>query len=227
MKKRVFYTELSYLLGMVILAFAAAMMTRADFGLSMVVAPAYLLHLKVSELLPFFSFGMAEYTLQAVLLIVLCLAVRRFRLCYLFSFVTAVLYGFVLDGSLWLRSFIPMDSIALRFAFYVVGMVLCALGVSLFFHTYISPEVYELFVKEVSGKFKVDIHKVKTVYDCISCLAAVVMSFAFFGMWQFEGVNWGTIVCALVNGWLIGQVTKLLEKHFDFRDAMKWKPYFE
>jgi uncharacterized membrane protein YczE len=53
------------------------------------------------------------------------------------------------------------------------------------------------------------------------------MSFAFFGMWQFEGVNWGTIVCAVVNGWLIGQVTKLLEKHFDFRDAMKWKPYFE
>ena len=227
MKKRVFYTELSYLLGMVILAFAAAMMTRADFGLSMVVAPAYLLHLKVSELLPFFSFGMAEYTLQAVLLIVLCLAVRRFRLSYLFSFVTAVLYGLVLDGSLWLLSFLPMDSIALRFVFYVVGMVLCALGVSLFFHTYISPEVYELFVKEVSGKFKVDIHKVKTVYDCISCLAAVVMSFAFFGMWQFEGVNWGTIVCALVNGWLIGQVTKLLEKHFDFRDAMKWKPYFE
>ena len=227
MKKRVFYTELSYLLGMVILAFAAAMMTRADFGLSMVVAPAYLLHLKVSELLPFFSFGMAEYTLQAVLLIVLCLAVRRFRLSYLFSFVTAVLYGFVLDGSLWLLSFIPMDSIALRFVFYVVGMVLCALGVSLFFHTYISPEVYELFVKEVSGKFKVDIHKVKTVYDCISSLAAVIMSFAFFGMWQFEGVNWGTIVCALVNGWLIGQVTKLLEKHFDFRDAMKWKRYFE
>ena len=227
MKKRVFYTELSYLLGMVILAFAAAMMTRADFGLSMVVAPAYLLHLKVSEVLPFFSFGMAEYTLQALLLIVLCLAVRRFRLSYLFSFVTAVLYGFVLDGLLWLLSFLPMDSIALRFVFYVVGMVLCALGVSLFFHTYISPEVYELFVKEVSGKFKVDIHKVKTVYDCISCLAAVVMSFAFFGMWQFEGVNWGTIVCALVNGWLIGQVTKLLEKHFDFRDAMKWKPYFE
>ena len=227
MKKRVFYTELSYLLGMVILAFAAAMMTRADFGLSMVVAPAYLLHLKVSEVLPFFSFGMAEYTLQALLLIVLCLAVRRFRLSYLFSFVTAVLYGFVLDGLLWLLSFLPMDSIALRFVFYVVGMVLCALGVSLFFHTYISPEVYELFVKEVSGKFKVDIHKVKTVYDCISCLAAVVMSFAFFGMWQFEGVNWGTIVCALVNGWLIGQVTKLLEKHFDFRDAMKWKRYFE
>ena len=127
MKKRVFYTELSYLLGMVILAFAAAMMTRADFGLSMVVAPAYLLHLKVSEVLPFFSFGMAEYTLQALLLIVLCLAVRRFRLSYLFSFVTAVLYGFVLDGLLWLLSFLPMDSIALRFVFYVVGMVLCAL----------------------------------------------------------------------------------------------------
>ena len=227
MKKRVFYSELSYLFGLLILAFAAAMMTRADFGLSMVVAPAYLLHLKVSQYLPFFSFGMAEYTLQTVLLLALCFVMRRFRLSYLFSFVTAVLYGFALDGSLWLLSFIPMDSGALRLVFYVVGMVLCSLGVSLFFHTYISPEVYELFVKELSSKLYADIHKVKTVYDCISCLVAVVMSFAFFGLWHFEGVEWGTIVCALINGWMIGKAAKLLEHCFDFRDALPWRKHFE
>ena len=62
MKKSVFYTELSYVFGMLILALGFAMMTYADFGLSMVVAPAYLLHLKVSQYLPFFSFGTAEYT---------------------------------------------------------------------------------------------------------------------------------------------------------------------
>ncbi len=49
MKEKVFYTELSYALGLIIMAFAAAFTEKADFGMSMVVAPAYILHLKVSE----------------------------------------------------------------------------------------------------------------------------------------------------------------------------------
>ena len=40
----VFYTELAYVLGILALALGTALMERADFGVSMVVAPAYLLH---------------------------------------------------------------------------------------------------------------------------------------------------------------------------------------
>lgn len=227
MKKSVFYTELSYVFGMLILALGSAMMTYADFGLSMVVAPAYLLHLKVSQYLPFFSFGTAEYTLQAVLLIAMCLVLRRFRLSYLFSFVTAVLYGFTLDGSLLLLSFIPADSMAVRIVYYVLGMVLCSVGVALFFRTYIAPEVYELFVKELAAKLGARIPTVKTIYDCASCGIAIVLSFVFFGLWHLEGVGWGTVVCALINGKLIGWISAWLEKRFEFRDGKNWRKYFE
>ena len=48
MKKTVLYTELAYVLGMVGLSLSVALMTRADFGVSMVVAPAYLLYLKLN-----------------------------------------------------------------------------------------------------------------------------------------------------------------------------------
>ena len=95
--KKTFYTELSYLLGILILALGTAFMERANFGVSMVVAPAYILHLKISEYLPFFSFGMACYTFQAVLLVVLMLVVRKRKLSYLFSFFSAVIFGFTLD----------------------------------------------------------------------------------------------------------------------------------
>ena len=40
---------------------------------------------------------MAEYSLQALLIIVLSFIMKGFRRKYLFSFVTAVLYGTVLD----------------------------------------------------------------------------------------------------------------------------------
>ncbi len=226
MKKKVLYTELAYALGMVGLSLSVALMTRADFGVSMVVASAYLLYLKLNPVWPFFTFGMAEYTLQAVLLLFTILAVKKFRPYFLFSFVTAVLYGFLLDGWMAVTAGLPADTLVLRGAWYGLGLVLGAMSIACFFKTYIAPEVYELLVKELSEKLDRPTHRVKTVYDCVSCAAAIIMSFAFFGLGRFEGVKWGTVVCALVNGWLIGRFTALYEKRFDFQDALPWRKYF-
>ena len=96
-RKKVFYSEAAYALGILILALGTALMERADFGVSMVVAPAYLLHLKLSQYLPWYSFGVSEYILQAVLLVALALCMGKFKKGYLFSFLTAVLYGAALD----------------------------------------------------------------------------------------------------------------------------------
>lgn len=218
--KRVFYSELAYVFGIVTLALGTAFMERADFGMSMIVAPAYLLHLRISQLFPAFSFGMAEYTLQAALIVLLSAALRRFKPEYLFSFVTAVIYGVTLDAMIALVAMIPAGGIVARLAFYVAGMVICALGVSMLFHTYIPPEAYELFVKEVSARTGKDIHAVKTAYDCVSCFVGVMLSFAFFGLWHFEGVKLGTIFCALVNGSLIGVCSRAIESAFEFKDAL-------
>lgn len=227
MKKKTFYTELSYIIGLTLLALSAALMEKADFGLSMVVAPAYLLHLKLSQYLPFFTFGMAEYTFQALLLVIMVIVLRKFKLSYLFSFVTAVLYGLILDFMIMVVNFIPSETFAMRIVLYVLGLVGCASGVSLLFHTYISPEVYELFVKEVSALLGININRFKTIYDCSSCMIAIIMSFAFFGLWQFEGVKIGTVVCAIVNGYIISMFSKLYERFFDFKDGLKLRQYFE
>ncbi len=227
MRKTKFYTELAYVLGIAALALGTALMERADFGLSMVVAPAYLIYLKLSQVWGFVTFGMAEYTLQACLLAVMVLILRRFRISYLFSFVTAVIYGFALDGSMTLVALFGSGSIVWRISFYAVGLLLCAGGVALIFRTYIAPEVYELFVKKVSAKLRCDISRFKVIYDCASCLIAVVLSFMFFGWWHFEGVKLGTVVCALVNGWLIGFIGRWLDSRLDFADALPLRRWFD
>lgn len=224
--KRKFSTELAYVWGIVFVAWGVVLMEKADFGVSMVVAPAYLLYRWLSPVYGFVTFGMAEYCLQAVLLAAMCLVLRRFRVSYLFSFVTAVVYGFVLDGFMWLGALLPADALWLRGLYYVLGMLFCAAGVSAMFHTYISPEVYELFVKEVSARFGADIHHFKTAYDCVSCLVGVAMSFLAFGLWHFEGVKWGTILCALINGWIIGRFSTFYERHWTFYDRFPWRKYF-
>jgi len=72
-----------------------------------------------------------------------------------------------------------------------------------------------------------DIGKFKIIYDCASCIIGVVMSFAFFGLGHFEGVKPGTVICALVNGVLIIQSTKLWKIFWVFQDGLKFRKYFE
>ena len=227
MKKRLFYTEAAYFLGLLFLAFGTALMERADFGLSMVVAPAYLVHLRASSFLPGFTFGMAEYCFQALLLMLLSLLMGRFKGMYLFSFVTAVLYGLTLDAMMAFVGTLEGGGIPLRLVFFTLGLGLGGLGVALLFRTYIAPEAYELFVKELSLKYRLDIGRVKTAYDLCSCLMAVVLSFAFFGFGHFEGIKAGTFVCALVNGPFIACCGRLLDRLFEFRDGLKLRTYFE
>lgn len=220
--KKIFYCEASYLMGLVLLAFGASLMTRADFGLSMIIAPAFI----ISEFFSFMTFGMAEYLFQAFLLILLVIFVRRFKFTYLLSFLTAVCYGLMLDGCLYLLAFLGEINIAVRIMFYLIGLFTTSLGVAFMFHTYISAEVYELFVKEVTERFGWKIGVVKTVYDCTSLVLSVVMSFAFFGFGHFKGIGIGTLICALVNGRLMSAFGHILEKRYDFVDRFPLRKYF-
>ena len=226
MKKRV-STEFAYLVGIVFIAFGVTLMEKADFGVSMVVAPAYLLYRWLSPTWSFVTFGMAEYCLQAVLLVLMVALIRRFRLSFLFSFITAVIYGFVLDGFMALASMLPVGAIWQRALYYVLGMLFCSAGVSAMFHTYIAPEAYELFVKEISAHLQMNINKFKTIYDCISCLVGLILSFLVFGFGHFVGVKWGTIVCALINGWIIGRFSVFYDSRFEFFDRFAWRRFFE
>lgn len=226
MKKKVFYTELVYVFAMFIMAFSAAFTAKADFGMSMVVAPAYILHLKLSTVFPWFSFGVSEYVFQGLLILITILLMRRFKLSYLFSFVTAVLYGTLLDAAILAIAPIPANGFLLRVLWYCIGVLLCSFSVSLFFHTYIAPEAYELIVKEIPLKFNVNINRVKSVYDGASMVLAVILSFACFGFGVFKGIHWGTLVCAVVNSIFIRYFSNLLEKHFEFKNKFSLEKFF-
>ena len=213
-------SELAYVFGLILLALGTAMMERANFGMSMVTAPPYILHLKISQYLPFFSFGMAVYSFQALLLILLAVIMRRFKAMYLLSFVTAVIYGLILDTSVKFVAHFPGSGLPSRLIYYVLGMFVCAAGIAFLVFTYIATEAYEMFVDEISVKYRQPIGKVKTIYDVSSCVLGIILSFVFFGLGHFEGVKFGTIFCALINGGLIGLFTQAYQHYFVFKTAL-------
>lgn len=215
--KKIFYAELSYLLATVIISFGVAMAAAADFGVSMVVAPAYILSLKVQTL----SFGQAEYAVQALLFIVFCIIMGRFRPMYFFAFISCLIYGWVLD---LIRSLIPFLNpsvcppgsfpMAVRIVLFVVSALITALAIALYVRSYIYCQVYDYFVKAVSAKKNIPFAKFKTGYDICSLAAACIMTLVFFG--GFRGVGIGTVVLAFVNGSIIGAIGKWLDKRFEF-----------
>ena len=216
-KRLVVSSEGMYLLTNLLCALGVAVVTAADFGVSMIVAPAYILSLKV----PFLTFGQAEYVVQGLLFIVLCFLMKKVKLIYFASFNTCFLYGAFLD--LW-RLIIPAFSpeviaagstpLPLRIVYFVFGTLLTQAAVALYFRIYIYPQVYEFFIKCASVRFKTDTTKVKIVYDFTSLTLSVVMTLLFFG--KFTGIGVGTIVTTFVNGVGIGFFGKVIDRYLEF-----------
>lgn len=227
-KKIKINSEATYLVAILLLSLSVAMLTSANFGISMIVAPAYLLSLKVE----FLTFGRAEYVIQAVIFLILCLVIRKFRPIYLTSFLTCLIYGLALD--LWRMipffntSLTPPESLALwiRILLFVGGFILTGFSVALFFKTYFYPQVYDFSVKCVTARYHFKMFVVKTSVDFTMLGIGLIMTFCFFG--KLVGIGWGTLVMAVLNGTTIGLFSKLFDHFFEFKPAFpKFASFFD
>ena len=125
LKKLTFYSEAAYAVGILLLACGTALMAYGGLGISMVAAPGYVIYLKLSPTLPFFSFGTVGYLVEALVLAAMMLLIRKARFTYLLSFVSAVLYGLCLDGVSLLTALLPENTLLLQLPLYIAGLLLC------------------------------------------------------------------------------------------------------
>ena len=183
-KKIILHGEFVYVMAILLLSLAVAMLSAANFGVSMIVAPAYI----ISQKLGVITFGQGEYLVQSLLFIAFCILMKKVKLVYFSSFATCLIYGAVLD--LW-RKFVPLFNpditapgsmgLIVRIFLFIGGMILTSFSVMLFYKTYLYPQVYDFFVKAVSSRYGIKISVLKTIVD-LSCLtASIVMTFVFFG----------------------------------------------
>ena len=215
-------SEAAYLPTIILIAFSVALTAAADLGVSMIVAPAYILSLKFD----FLTFGLAEYIVQGLLFVVFCIIMKKVKLVYFTSFITGLIYGFILD--MW-RKYVPFlnpeaiapgsQSMWQRIIFLVVGMTLTSLAVALFFKIYIYPQVYDFFVKGLIKIKKIPTRRIKTGFDMCCLGVALILSFALFG--KLNGIGWGTAAMTLFNGTLIALFEKLLDRFFIFEPKFK------
>ncbi len=215
--------ELYWLLGVVLVALGVAICKKADLGVSMIAAPAFIIQEAISPLSSFFTVGVVEYIVQAFFAILLCLVVFRVKINYLLTIVVGVVYGYVLDLWLLIIGVEPFQEVWLRYVMLIVGDVVTAGGVACFFRTYLPIQSYDIFVKDVSIRYKLNITVVKYVYDFSMLALSVVLAFTLFGdvktfNWieiyktSFHSLGIGTLITTVINSYIISFVGKLFDK---------------
>lgn len=216
-------SELLWLFGIIFVALGVAICSKADLGVSMIAAPAFVVYEAIAPLWSVFSVGMTEYLIQGLMLILLCIIVRRFDWRYLLAFAVAVLYGYALNFFLWLLGPISFDAVWLRYTMLIVGDVITAFGVACFFHTYMPLQVYELFVAEISARFSININKVKRAFDLVLLGISIVLALVLFGDvgtfdWStiyrssFHSIGLGTLITTVINSPIIALMSRLIDK---------------
>lgn len=211
MKSKQMKNILFWCLGIVLCTLGISLCTKGNLGLSMIAAPPYILHLWLRDSFSWFTQGTAEYVWQAVLLVITCLIIRRFRFRYLLSFVTALISGFVIDG--WLTVLGGNGAYAgmpARIAAFAAGTVITAAAIAMFFRTTLPLQVYELVVTEIADRYHIDKDKVKQWNDIV--MLVISLAFALILTGGFNGVGVGTIIITLVNATLIRLFGKLLDR---------------
>ena len=235
MKRPQRFAEIYWLFGVLFVSLGVALCSKADLGVSMIAAPPFILQEAIAPHWPGCTVGTMEYIFQGFLLLVLCLAVQRAKIKYLFSFVVAFLYGMVLDLWLLIIGREPFDAVWMRWLFLIVGDCITAFGVACFFRTYLPLQVYELFVAEVADRYRFNVAKTKLAYDMVSLAVSLILAFCInldakeFDWSQiyrtsYHFIGAGTIVTSLINAPIIalfGKITNKLTGEEPFFPKMK------
>ncbi len=218
--------ELLWLLGIIFVALGVSICSKADLGVSMIAAPAFVVSEAIRTYSAFFSVGTTEYLLQGVMLIALCFIVRRFNWRYLLAFAVAVVYGYTLNLFIWLLGGIQVTTALGSWIFLLIGDCITAFGVACFFRTYMPLQVYELFVAELSNRFGINISKVKLWFDISLLVISIILASTLFGdalafdwstIWKtsFHSIGLGTLVTTAINSPLISAMGRLIDRFFN------------
>ena len=213
--------EIAWLCGIILCSLGVCLSTRSGLGVSMIVAPAYNIYLKVSQTLPWFTLGMAQYMFQGILIVVTTIVVRRFKLKYLLCFLTAVIHGIAVDLWRLLLGSSVAETLPMKIFFCASGAVATALAIALMLRTYLPQEVYELFVKEVADKFSFSVNKLKWAFDISSMVLGIVLMLVLFKSFSTQIIGIGTVVLTFLNAPLITLFGRMFDKYLSFEPALK------
>lgn len=200
---------------MVFNSFAVTLLIKADFGISAISSVPYVF----SIAFPVLTNGIWNALIQCLWLILTMIAIKKIKPGYIFSFVLAFLFGFMLD--FWAGLMAPWSmALSMRLVYFVTGFFAMTVGISCFIlcGTPILP--FDTVVRAFTMEKGLGLKKARTGFDLINLTLSLLVSLLFIG--RPVGVGIGTLVSALLMGTVASRVTQWMREHISVQLKMKW-----
>lgn len=195
--------------GLFMIAFAIALAIKSNLGTAPLSCMAYVLNLDM----PGVSVGTFTFLVNMLyILIQLAVLRRRFKAVHLMQVVASVLFGYMIDLSLWMLEWLEPTGFGIRLLLILAAAAVTALGTSIEVAANAWMVSAEMTVAAFSSTFHKEFGKVKMVMDSsvvvISALLAFIFFGNFFGSGEFTGL--AGVLLARTPGVVIGLGTLLM-----------------
>jgi len=188
--------------GLLLVAFGVAWSVLSNMGTQPLSCPAYVLASTG-------RFTIGNWTIfinMFYLLVQLAVFRRRFKAKYLMQILATVVFGYMIDFSMWCFGWMVPSALATRLLLIVLSCVVTALGVSIEVIAQSWMLSAEMTVYAISKTYHTPFDRTKVVMDSLLVIVTLALAYAVygnpFGFGQFEGM--ASLLCGTTDGIVVG-----------------------
>jgi len=196
MKTEYIKRYLFFLIGLFVMSIGVAFSIKADLGTSPISSVPYVLSLIVP-----ISVGQLTIAMHCVFVLLQILIIRkRYQLIQLMQIPVAVVFGMMIDFSVYLLQNLQYSSYLVQWIFCIIGILFVAVGVSMEVTANVVTLAGEGLVLAICKVLPVKFSNMKMCFDCILVAVAALIGLLIKG--ELLGVREGTIAAAVFVGLL-------------------------
>ena len=204
---------LVYLAGLYLMAAGVVFSARSNLGVSPVGSLANVLYqiALTSHAPDYINLGNCTTAVYFLYILAELLILRReFKPAMLLQIVASLLFGQLVNLAGTMLAFLPApDSYFMQMLYLLCSIPLVAAGVMLYLSPNILPTPGEGMSLAISSKTGWSVGSAKTLFDCSLVVISSAVSLLVFR--RMVGVREGTVICALLVGFVMKQLQKLCQ----------------
>ena len=193
-----------FLVGLFVNSLGVSLITKANLGTSPISSIPYVLSLN-------FPLTLGNFTIIfSILLIILQLFILRknFKLEHLLQIPISILFGYFIDLTMLLFSFVNPTAYIAKLIYLLIGCVSLGFGVYMEVLADVAMLPGESFVRAIVQTWHREFGSTKVCFDVSMAVIAAALSFILAH--RLDGVREGTVIAALLVGFLARQFGRLL-----------------
>jgi len=207
-KRDTFIRYLVASVGLFLVAIGVAVSILSNLGTSPLSCPSYVLN-------GVWGLTVGNWTIvinMIYLLIQMAILRKDFKAKYLMQILATVVFGYMIDFSIWCFSWLHPNSIAERFILIIVACLVTALGTSIEVIARAWMLSAEMTVYAVTKKIHKPFGNIKVAMDCILVVVSILIAWLMyhnpFGFGEYEGLT--GVLLGYTEGVVIGSGTLLM-----------------